>query len=278
MSRPLRLEFSGAFYHVTSRGDGREAIFLDHHDFPQFIEHLGEVCQRYNWRCHAFCLMTNHYHVVVETPDGNLSQGMRQLNGIYTQWFNRRHARVGHVFQGRYKAILVDADSHMLELARYVVLNPVRAKMVKTAGQWFWSSYRYMIGKTPPPDWLEIDRLLGQFSTQRTEAQQRYINFVSAGKKQPSIWQHLQHQIYLGDTQFVSRMQGLINNPSQLLEVPVAQRRSPARPLTYYEGIFKDKQQAMKIAYATGQYTLKDIADFFHVHYSTVSRAVKNKE
>ena len=278
MSRPLRLEFPGAFYHITSRGDGREAIFLDHNDFSRFIEHLGEVCQRYNWRCHAFCLMTNHYHLVIETPDGNLSQGMRQLNGVYTQRFNRRHARVGHVFQGRYKAILVDVDAYMLELARYVVLNPVRAKMVKAAGQWYWSSYRYMIGKTSFPNWLEVDRLLCQFSTQRTEAQQRYIHFISAGKQQSSIWQNLQQQIYLGDKQFVSRMQGFIDNPSQLLEVPVAQRRSPAKPLTYYAATSPDKQQAMKIAYETGQYTLKEIADFLHVHYSTVSRAVKKKE
>ena len=134
MARPLRIEFSGALYHVTSRGDRREPIFEDNEDRVLFLGTLAEGVERFNWVCHAYCLMTNHYHLVVETPDGNLSKGMRHLNGVYTQASNRRHARVGHLFQGRFKAILVDKDSHLLELARYVVLNPVRAGMVTKPG------------------------------------------------------------------------------------------------------------------------------------------------
>lgn len=134
MSRPLRLEFANALYHVTSRGDRREAIFVDDADRSMWLELFGQVSGRFNWRCHAWCLMTNHYHLLVETPEPNLSQGMRQLNGVYTQRVSRRHGQVGHVFQGRFKAILVERESCLLELARCVVLNPVRARMVGDAG------------------------------------------------------------------------------------------------------------------------------------------------
>ena len=154
MARPLRLEFPGALYHVTSRGNQRGNIFDDNDDRRQFLLVLQEVCHRYNWICHAYCLMSNHYHLLIETPDGNLSQGMRQLNGVYTQYFNRRHGRVGHVFQGRYKGILVDKNSYLLELARYIVLNPVRAGLVRSAREWPWSSYRATAGLTECPGWL----------------------------------------------------------------------------------------------------------------------------
>jgi putative transposase len=131
MTRPLRVEFPGAVYHVTSRGDGREAIYVDDTDRDCFLAVVGQVLDRFAWRCHAYCLMGNHYHLLIETPEANLARGMRQLNGVYTQRFNRQHGRVGHVFQGRYKAIVVQKDKHLLELCRYVVLNPVRAGVVK---------------------------------------------------------------------------------------------------------------------------------------------------
>jgi REP element-mobilizing transposase RayT len=132
MTRPLRLEFSNALYHVTSRGDRREDIFLSDDDRNDWLEVLGNVCTRFNWVVHAFCQMTNHYHLLVETVDGNLSGGMRQMNGEYTQRFNRRHSLVGHLFQGRYKAILVQKEAYLLELTRYVVLNPLRANMMES--------------------------------------------------------------------------------------------------------------------------------------------------
>ncbi|TAL85647.1 MAG: hypothetical protein EPN74_07300 [Rhodanobacter sp.] len=134
MARPVRLEFGGALYHVTARGDRREAIYEDEVDRERFLDVLGQVVGQFNWCCHAYCLMSNHYHLVIATPDGNLSKGMRQLNGLFTQWSNRRHRRTGHLFQGRYKALLVDVDSYLLELTGYVVLNPVRAHMVRVSG------------------------------------------------------------------------------------------------------------------------------------------------
>jgi putative transposase len=164
MARPLRIEFAGALYHVTSRGDRREDIYADDTDRDTWLAVLDEVCHRFNWAVHAYCLMSNHYHLPLETPEGNLSAGMRQLNGVYTQRANQRHGKVGHVFQGRYKAVLVEREAHLLELARYVVLNPVRARIVREAGAWPWSSYRAMVGRVPAPPWLEVDGLLAQLA------------------------------------------------------------------------------------------------------------------
>ena len=183
MARPLRLEFAGALYHVTARGNERRDIFLGDTDGDRaaLLNVLGATCERFNWLIHAYCLMTNHYHLLVETPDANLSAGMRQLNGVFTQYVNRTHTRVGHLFQGRFKAILVERDSYLLELARYVVLNPVRAGMVPAPGDWFWSSYRAMVGEVPAPGWLETDAVLRVFSDERTTAVNGYRRFVAEG-------------------------------------------------------------------------------------------------
>ncbi len=138
MSRPLRIEFPGALYHVTARGNARRDIVEDDDDRRCFVDLLAETVQSRRWRLYAYCLMDNHYHLLVETPEPNLSRGMRQLNGVFTQRTNRRHGRVGHVFQGRYKSILVEREAYLLELCRYVVLNPVRAGMAARAGEWRW--------------------------------------------------------------------------------------------------------------------------------------------
>ena len=170
MARPLRLELAGALYHITSRGDAREDIFLSDDDRLAWLDALAQVCKRFNWVCHAYCQMTNHYHLLIETPEANLSKGMRQLNGVYTQRFNRTHGRVGPAFQGRFKAILVHKDSYLLELARYVVLNPLRAKRVRRLERWRWSSFPATCGQAAKPDWLQVDFVLGQFATQRARA------------------------------------------------------------------------------------------------------------
>lgn len=140
MARPLRPEYPGGVYHITSRGNARENIFVDNADRERCLSVLGDAVAKYNRLCHAYCLMDNHYHALIETPDPTLCMGMRQLNGVYTQAFNRRHRRVGHVFQERYKSILVEKEAHLLELCRYVALNPVRAGLVNDPGKWQWSS------------------------------------------------------------------------------------------------------------------------------------------
>jgi putative transposase len=278
MSRPLRIELAGGLYHVTSRGDRREAIYRNEQDRADWLQVLGEVCSRFNWRCHAYCEMTNHYHFVVETPDANLCEGMRQLNGVYTQTTNRRHGLVGHLFQGRFKAILVERDSYLLELARYVVLNPVRAGMVREASDWPWSSYRAMVGEGPAPAWLETDWLLGQFSRERSRAQAGYATFVRQGIGQPSVWEGLRHQAFLGSEAFVERYCVPSKGLERLREVPRAQRRPLARPLAEFARRYPDRHEAMARAFQTGVYTMQEIADYFGVHYSTVSRAVRRFE
>jgi REP element-mobilizing transposase RayT len=278
MSRPLRIEYPGALYHVTSRGDGRETIYLDDIDRKAWLALLGDVCQRQNWMCHTYCQMTNHYHLVMETPEGNLSKGMRQLNGVYTQTFNRRHRRVGHVFQGRYKAILVDKDRYLLELSRYVVLNPVRAGLVQEASEWCWSSYRATVGEVECPPWLQANWLLAQFGRSRRRAIEHYQAFVREGRGQPQIWAELKQQIYLGDEHFIARLQRLRLTEDDLREVPLAQRRPPAKPLAAYAAQAAEPKQAMTDAYRAGAYSMKEIARFFGVHYSTVSRAVQQGE
>lgn len=278
MARPLRLEFAGALYHVTTRGDGQEAIYRDDDDRKVFLTVLGKVCDRFNWVVYAYCLMGNHYHLVVETPDGNLSKGMRQLNGVYTQRFNRRHGRVGHVFQGRYKAILVQKDSYLLELARYVVLNPVRAGMVKSAKDWPWSSYRATAGMASAPPWLQTDWILSAFSRRKAEAIERYRRFVAEGRGQPSPWEHLKNQIYLGSDSFVEKLQAQLEPDKDLSEVPLGQKRALAKPLTHYARRYQDRDTAITEAYRSGAYTMKDIGEHFGLHYSQVSRIVRRME
>ncbi len=193
MARPLRLEFPNALYHITSRGDRREDIYEDDEDRIIFLTLLGKVVTDYNWLCHGYCLMNNHYHLIIETLDSNLTKGMRQLNGVYTQTTNRRHKRTGHLFQGRYKAILVDKESYLLELTRYVVLNPVRAKgMVRSIDDWPWSSYLSMINKVTAEDWLTTDWVLSQFGRNKDQAIRRYQQFFLEGIGQNiDIWSKL---------------------------------------------------------------------------------------
>lgn len=221
MARPLRLEFAGALYHLTARGNARAEIYRDDGDRQLFLELLAKEVAQQGWRCYAYCLMGNHYHLLIETPEGNLVSGMRRLNGVYTQAFNRRHRRVGHVFQGRYKAIVVDRDSYGLELCRYIVLNPVRAMMVKRAQDWRWSSYRTTAGFASGADWLDVDWVLGQFGNR---AQAAYRRFVSEGVGQASPWGHLRGQIWLGGEEFLDRMEKLVHG-KPVSNVPKAQRR-----------------------------------------------------
>ena len=231
MARPLRIEFAGALYHVTSRGDGQEDIYLDDSDREVYLDVLADVKKRFNWTIHAYCLMSNHYHLLIETPDSNLAKGMRHLNGVYTQKFNRHHKRVGHVFQGRYKAILVQKESYLLELSRYIVLNPVRAQMVRSAKDWPWSSYRATAGFVEANPWLTKDWILSAFSRRKKIAIQKYRTFVSEGRNQPKPWQDLKNQIYLGDDNFVDEMQSKISPDTDLSEIPSSQKRQIVKPL-----------------------------------------------
>lgn len=277
MARPLRLEFAGALYHVTSRGDRREDIYRCDDDRMDWLAVLATVCARFNWVVHAFCQMSNHYHLLLETVEGDLSRGMRQLNGHYTQCFNRRHGLVGHLFQGRYKAILVQKEAHLLELTRYVVLNPLRARMVTSLDEWRWSSYPMVMGHQAVPPWLDANWLLNQFGALRSQALQKYGQFVMDGRDVPSPLLAVRHQLMLGDDAFVQSHQQ-DQKPEVLREMSKAHRRSIALPLVAYQSRHPDRDEAMARAYLSGAYTMAEIGRHFGVHYMTASRAVKKHE
>ncbi|RUM94947.1 MAG: addiction module toxin RelE [Thiothrix sp.] len=278
MARPLRIEFSGALYHLTARGNAQQSIFIHDDDRANFLQLIENVCNRHHWHCHAYCLMSNHYHLLIETQQPTLSKGMKHLNGVYTQSFNRRHKRVGHVFQGRFKGILVESDAYLLELARYIVLNPVRAQMVRAAKDWPWSSYRATAGIGGAHPCLTVDWVLAGFGKQKKRAQMAYRAFVKEGRGQPSPWGQLKNQIYLGSDQFVEDMLCKLDPDQSLQDIPKPQKQSPPKPLSYYEGKHSVQKRAMAEAYCSGHYTLQQVGEHFGVSYATVSRAVRALE
>lgn len=277
MARPLRIEFPGALYHVTARGDRKRTIFFHDDDRHLWLDILGVVCRRANLVVHAYCQMGNHYHLMVETVEGNLADGMRHLNAFYSQEINRRYGLVGHLFQGRYKAILVERESYLLELARYVVLNPVRGKLVAEPEDWPWSSYRSVLGTQLPPAWLDTDWVLGQFARDRQVAIERYRNFVMAGIGKESPLKQTQYQIMLGGADFVEQhCQGI--RDANLASVVKEQRRLAVLGLDEYEALHPDRDRAMAAAYQSTAYRMGEIARHFRVSRQTVSRAVERFE
>ena len=273
MTRPLRLEFAGALYHVTSRGDRKTVIFRDDLDRARWLSILDLVCTRYNFLVLGFCQMTNHYHLILETTEGNLSQGMRQLNGLYSQYFNRRHEVVGHLFQGRYKAILVQREAYLLELTRYVVLNPVRAGFVSSPDAWRWSSHACVMGTVVAPEWLDTVSILRHFGKGRVSAQGAYRRFVLEGIGGESPLKNTRHQLLLGDEAFVAAPENTARE-EKFLAVAKTQRRAVSLSLEEYQTRYPDRHEAMAHAYHSTAYTMEQIAAHFGVSSKTVSRAV----
>lgn len=277
MARPLRIEYEGAVYHITSRGNARQDIFLDDNDRTKFLEILSDVVERHNWVCYAYCLMTNHYHLLIETPDANLARGMHQLNGVYTQAFNRRHHRVGHVLQGRYKAILVEKESHLLELARYIVINPVRAKSARHPRDWRWSSYRTTAGEREAPTFLTVDWILAQFGPDRKKSIKEYRRFVRDGYG-IEVWKELRGGAILGTERFVEKLKPLLRKRDSAMEIPRRERLAARPKLSeLFTGVQSrsDRNEAIYRAMRIYEYTLKEVAEFAGLHYSTVSVIAK---
>jgi putative transposase len=281
VARPLRIEFPGAVYHVTSRGNARQKIYRDDEDREAFLTPLAWVVERFGWICHAYCMMDNHFDLLIETPQPNLSRGMRQLNGVYTQRFNRRHRRVGHLLQGRFKAILIERDAYLLELARYIVLNPVRAKMVKNPSRYPWSSYRPTLGSDPTPPGLTIGWVLDQFAKTKPAARKRYAAFVHAGIGNASPWGEVKGQILLGGKAFVKQLAPRLKESSSVAEIPKRQRRLYRPALkTLLAGVNSKtaRNKALARAYLQHGYTLIEIGRAAGLHYATVSRIIKARE
>jgi len=281
MARPLRVEFPGAVYHVTSRGNARKSIYLSDSDRYDLLEILNRVIERYHWLCHSYCLMGNHYHFLFETPEANLSRGMRQLNGVYTQSFNRRHRRVGHLFQGRYKAQLVEHGSYLLEVARYIVLNPVRAKLVSSPADYQWSSYRSTLGLRQAEPFLSTLWLLGQFSSNNHTARRRYRTFVCRGMNGNTLNDEIKNSVIFGSEAFVLA-HGLDNEKTRLLgEVPRVQRFAgrPAMATIFTESGLSlkiERNRLIRIACEEYGYSMTEVARHLGLHYSTVSKVLKS--
>ena len=280
MARPLRIEFPGALYHITSRGNAKQTIFFDEEDFTDFLTVLGQVTKRYHLLLHSYCLMPNHYHLLIETPEGNLARGMRQLNGAYTQHANQRHQRVGHLFQGRYRSILIDKENYLLELSRYIALNPVRANLVEDPKDWPWSAYPQLIGFNQRIPCLSSDWILAQFAPERKAAIKAYQAFVLSGMDAASPLKKVKGQLFLGSEHFIDQIKHLIGEKERFSEIPKNQRYAarPSLPEIFQAKDKKAKEEQMYQAYQEYGYTLKDIAEYLGVHYTTVSKRIKRME
>jgi REP element-mobilizing transposase RayT len=277
MARPLRIEFPGAVYHVTARGNALKSIFLDDQDRLSFLEVLEQVVSRFHLVLHAYCLMGNHYHLLLETPQANLSKALRQLNGVYTQAFNRRHGRLGHVLRGRFKAILIDRDAYLLGLCRYVVLNPVRAKITRKPDTYRWSSYRASAGLSAAPVYLSTDWLLAQFGKQRATCEKRYQSFVAEGIGQESPWNQVRAQVLLGAESFVKRLQPGLWDKRGLKNIPRRLATRPTLSKLFNSATLADKgrrNEVIQHAHLEHGYSLSQIGDAVGLHYSSISRIV----
>jgi putative transposase len=267
MARPLRIVVPGGLYHLMARGNARQNIYLDDRDHAGFLETLARVVDRFGWLCHAYCLMSNHYHLLIETPKPNLPVGMRQLNGVYAQRFNRRHGRCGHLFQARYRSILVEKETHLLAVARYIVLNPLRAGICDDPGDYPWGSYRATAGHEPPPRFLTTDSILGQFALTRRKAQARYRAFVRAGLTMALAIRGER----VGSDPFLRDRHG---HDPPLAEIKREQIEPVRRPL---DDIFSNSRNPIRTAYGHG-YALREIAEHLGCHYSTISRRLRAQE
>ena len=277
MTRPLRLEFPGALYHVTARGNRSSIIFRDDTDRRVWMQNVALACERHGCVIHSFCQMGNHYHVMIETRFANLARAIRHLNGAYSQYFNRRHNIVGHMFQGRYKAILVQKESYLLELSRYIVLNPLRANLVRSPENWPWSSYRYFVSKKNPLPWLERTWLLSQFGTTDAQAIPAFQAFIQAGIGKSSPLTETRHQVLLGDDAFVAQHQGT-QTTIKLDETVMAARQALILALSDYQARYVNRNEAIARAYLSTAFTMPAIACHFGVSTRTVSRVVAEFE
>lgn len=278
MARPIRLEFPGALYHLTSRGNAKGDIFADDADRRIFLRFLGLTVSRFGWRLYAYCLMGNHYHLLAETPQPNVSRGMHRLNGLYTQTFNRRHGRVGHVLQGRFDGRLVERESYLLELSRYIALNPVRAGLVKAAGEWPWSSFRASAGTEPQPHWLTVAPLLSLFHDDPGAAMKQYVDFVARGVGAPSPWDALKGQVFLGSEAFADRLRPALKQHAEHQDKLKTQRfaaRPSLQTLLPAALAKRERNAAIAEAHVRHGYTLSEIAAQVGLHYASVSRLVQ---
>jgi len=277
MGRPLRIEFPGAHYHVTARGNELRDIFETRGDIERFLTYLETSVTRYGVLLHSYCLMTNHYHLLLETTKGNLSEVMQHLNGAYTHYFNSKRNRVGHLFQGRYKAILIEADKYLVELSRYIHLNPVRVGMLARPEEYPWSSYRDYIGERCTPAWLSTRRVLSGFADRA--AYRQYVEELMATPEYRSPLKSVTYSTFLGSADFVQDVVGTHLNGKEEQFPPLREltkARTIERILYEVEHAFDDARTAKKVGiYLAHRYsgaTLKDLGEYFDKKESAISQ------
>lgn len=286
MARPLRLEYPGAFYHVTSRGNEKKAIFMSNRDRGKFLSYLESASNRYGAVVHAYCLIDNHYHLLLETPRGNLSQILHHINGAYTAYFNTRMKRSGHLFQGRYKGLLVEKDPYSQELSRYIHLNPVRARLVERPSAYRWSSYRSYVGQEEKPLWLRTESILGYFGEKKSSAQRNYQKFVEGTIEDSTEdpFREVYASTVLGSSEFVEWVKRKLIPPgiSDSRNVPALRQLVEKPSLERIEGIVESvmgrgdsffKKFCICVSHQYGGFSLKEIGRYYGMRDSAVSQS-----
>ncbi|MEK7633141.1 MAG: transposase [Patescibacteria group bacterium] len=281
MTRPLRIEYPGAVYHITSRGNKKMSIYESDEDRVVFLKVLAKIIRKHHWKCYAYCLMLNHYHLLVETTHGNLSTGMRDLNGIYTQMYNKKHETVGHIFQGRFKAFLIEKETYLFEVARYIVLNPVRAGIVKTPQKYRWSNYLATAGLDFAPSFLDVDGLLKNFGYKRTASQEQYRAFILDGIHRDSPFIGARPGMILGSPQFESEISKITGDPDIAVEVTKDEkligRLTLAELFEVYEGK-NERNEIVKLAVNGYGYSNASVAKHLGLSNTTISLIARGKK
>ncbi|MDH5631823.1 MAG: transposase [Gammaproteobacteria bacterium] len=276
MSRPIRIEYPGATYYITSRVPPSQQAFCDERDRIRFLDILSQTIKRSGWVCHAWCLMDDHYHLIIETPKANLSQGMRQVNGIYTQEYNRRYFKKGALFKGRFKAILFDKDANLIKLARHLMLNPVRLERCDYASQYRWSSFNEVIGQSGQAKPISArDWLLAQFGENPADAINRFQDYVNKGSDPENPWRAVRYQLFLGNATFVEKHRQYMDKDS----APSPETRTPLSDL-FDSNTRKDRSERDRTicdAHLRHGYTLTELGQHLGLHTSTVSKILKKQ-
>jgi putative transposase len=289
MARPLRIQYPGAFYHITARGNERKDIFRDERDRERFLGYLETAVVRYKAVIHVYCLMNNHYHLLMSTPAGNLSQILRHINGAYTVYYNKRHHRFGHLFQGRYKAILIDADEYAAELSRYIHLNPVRAGLANLPEGYPWTSYLNYIGRKKSPGWQRTEWLLRYFGKSPAEAQRKYRAFVQAkvGAAEGNPLKEVVASTLLGGPDFIEGIKRkYLGGRKRNRDVPAVAALTRQTPQKIEEKVwleFQDmpehaKKAAIYLSHKFSGLSLNEIGKQFGIRESAVSQASRRFE
>lgn len=278
----LRIQFEGALYHIISRGNQRKMIFLQDADRARYLKYLDATIQRFNWICHAYCVMGNHYHLMLETPDANLAKGMKYLNQIYSQYFNWKYNRVGHVFQGRYKSYVVQREAYLLDSCRYIVLNPWEAKLVEHPGQWPWSSYNATAGTIKPPPFLTTEWVLKMFGTKEKKAKEQYVRFVEADMDEKRTKLEYNYQIFLGSDEFAEKILQRYGPFSSMTDINNTQMGFGRPSLEeLFHGTLTSKETRNKMiltAYRKYRYPLKQIAKYHNMNPNYLCEIIRKTE